>query len=701
MQNNDTPDAAPNDPPKLPGGKGVAAGNEPTARWSPSGVGSFSGIDYSQAGAIDGLDPYFVWTDIGGFAHLRKPGQKPGDTSHVPTWLPLLIALTPGSFAAQLSVEGNEAFLVIADAYLQTSDVPDLVVPARATAEFFKRLKSDPALAALVQSVELDLPREALLTRPAEKKPPLVQYASAARAGAARLGAAPAKLQGKVMAFIDDGCAFAHPHFLQGSAQNLATLQCRIKRLWDQNERHPASPHAPPSGFTDGRELTDADLKVFIANRADHGRTDEDGVYADFAAGTLHNTNRLLGRMAHGTHIMDLASGPYFLQDTMCSRFNAPAGSPSWEAAQDAASGADIIFVQLPMRTVQDTSGRGTMTSDVVNALKYIVSQCDSSAQIVVNLSWGTLAGPHNGTSVLERAIDDLINNLGGRLQVAVPAGNGYQSRTHANFTLAPGASQTLRWRTQPDDATESYLELWFEQGVDLQMHITLPDGRVLPAVNKGFFYKYAEPFHDPSSLLGVYYPSIAPHGETGQCILLAVAPTVSLQGTRPVAPHGVWQITVTNVSAMPAVIDGYIERDDVALGTRRGARQSYFDDPRYDRVAKEDGVRVSDTSAPALTYVRREGVFNAIATGARIVRVGGVRDTDLAVADYSPHDMYSLRSARADTRPAMHYYASTEESKTLHGVRAAGTRSSSTVRLSGTSDAAPQIARDLFNALP
>ncbi len=166
-------------------------------------------------------------------------------------------------------------------------------------------------------------------------------------------------------------------------------------------------------------------------------------------------------------------------------------------------------------------------------------------------------------------------------------------------------------------------------------------------------------------------------------------------------APPGLWKIVVTNVCTHKGVIDAYVERDDVALGTRRGARQSYFEDVHYDRMAIDDDVQVDlDCANPQAAYVRREGVFNNIATGMHTIKAGGVRETDLEIAEYSPHHFYSSRAKRSNTATPVHYYATTEESRILHGIRAAGTRAASTVRLSGTSMAAPQIARDVVNAL-
>jgi hypothetical protein len=706
-----------------------AAANVPTPdrpntrplEWSPSTVGSFSGIDYRQNGAADSLDPYFVWADVSGFAHLRKPGQRRGDMGHVPTRLPVLVALQDGitpqrllQAMAQLRLQNSAAAstdgpeLSVHSAYqLEQNQVPGGVLPAVVNRAFFSQgIYRNQALAHLVRRIEIDLPQEAQLAlkplhndhKPVKRKP----------------------LQGKVMALIDDGCAFAHPHF--------AT---RVKRLWDMNVRGPLSSVGPPDLFPAstetypgefGRDFTDGQLNPMVQARTYSGRVDEEAVYADFAKGTLDNVNRLQGRAAHGTHVMDMACGPYFVQDTMCTRTATEPANPMWDLAtsfpttgggQDA-SDAQIIFVQLPMRTVQDTSGRNTMTKDVINALTYIVSQCDDNAQLVVNLSWGALAGPHDGSHALEQHMDALIASQrmlhpmaapGNRLQITMPAGNGYQSRTHANFVLAPLQSQLMRWRTEPDDATESYVEIWLPQGMQVELRVADPSGNTFPVVVQGDvrnFASYFDPQIQNGATLGVCYnDALLQPGQNGHCVLLALAPTVSLDMSRVTAPHGVWTVQVKNVSAIAGVVDAYIERDDVALGTRRGARQSHFEDPHYDRQAVDDNVQVDpECPTPEDAYVRREGVFNNISTGQYTEKVGGVRETDLEIAEYSPHGFYSARPKRPSAATPVTYYATSEESRTLRGVRAAGTRSGGTVRLSGTSTAAPQIARDLFNEL-
>ena len=105
---------------------------------------------------------------------------------------------------------------------------------------------------------------------------------------------------------------------------------------------------------------------------------------------------------------------------------------PSWDLADDDASRCDIVAVQLDWNTVLDTSG-GSMNVHIMDALMYILSRCDTQAKVAVNISWGTLAGPHDGSSVLEAAMDELIALARARCEIVVPAGNSYQSRTHAN----------------------------------------------------------------------------------------------------------------------------------------------------------------------------------------------------------------------------------------------------------------------------
>jgi hypothetical protein len=701
-------------------------------KWLDKPAGQWSGIDYSANGA-QGLDPYFVWADMNGLAHLRQRGHK----AVQPAYLPVLLQLAQGRHVNELPLEKldntEQPLIVVEQAYMSERLLrPGGALPMYVRPEFLRELGPGGSLEEVVAYCELDVTSASVpMFSGGEKSLSKNMRGAASPLAKNSNQGSPKPLKGKVVALIDDGCAFAHSRFYSGNPSNPNSLKLRVKRLWDMNERAARSPHAPPALFAveaypgaNGREFTDGDLKAIITTNVVNGRVDEDAVYAALAAGSLHKVNRLRKPWAHGMHVMDLACGPYFAYDRMCTRTLAPSENPEWAPIQDDASEADIIFVQLPMRTVQDSTLRGTMQQDVIKAMDYIISQCAPDAEIFVNLSWGTLAGPHTGTNLLEREIDARIAASGGKLHVVVPAGNGRQSRTHAHFELAPQNApdskdrETLHWRTQPDDQTESYLELWLEQGGQVEIDITTPSGVALPTLKQGDvkFLNYSGavnwPVAQPDVVLAAVYSSALQGGAglgPGPGVVLALAPTHSRDQVRGTAMHGIWKVTVRNVKSSSLVADAYIERDDTAADTRKGARQSYFDDPNYDIHALEDGETVSDTSDPAQAYVRREGGFNSIATGQHTKKVGGVRMSDLEVAEYSPHHEYSGRTQRNQTlierdkaiSPLTELvYAVCEESRTLHGVRAAGTRSGGTMRLMGTSMAAPLIARDLVNHL-
>ena len=106
----------------------------------------------------------------------------------------------------------------------------------------------------------------------------------------------------------------------------------------------------------------------------------------------------------------------------------------------------------------------------------------------MINLSYGLLAGPHDGTDAMEVFIRQLIidcQNEGFPLRVVLPAGNSYLGRIHAQFSFqSVGDVEELRWRVQPDDRTPSFLEIWLPKPAAgapasrVSVRITAPTGQ-------------------------------------------------------------------------------------------------------------------------------------------------------------------------------------------------------------------------------
>ena len=411
----------------------------PPLPWLPLPKGSVTGTAWAAAQAIDGADPYLAWAEADRFSGYRF-GQD-GDAA--PRWLPIVIELVADAEVIDLVRASDTRWLQVPPAYLGRPGLR--YCSARASKGFFTAMRQQPRLRQLVQRHELGLPvghHTGPLEHPATATSPPTPVLD--------------RLHGKVLGLIDSGLALAHTDFLRPGGTP------RVRYFWRQDHHvggdsvrvrlplDPARAGPTPDQMGYGHEITASALQAAMAEHTRGGLLDEDALYQ-------HLQLRNLSHLAHhGTHVMSLACGPHRLTDTLGHEDT----QPTWTKASDDASRCDLIAVQLDGPSVQDTSG-GAMNVCILDGLLYILSRCADDAKVVVNISWGTLAGPHDGTSILEAAMDQLIALSGGRLQIVAPAGNGYQSRTHANQTLSPGESVTLGWRVHPDDQTQSFLELW------------------------------------------------------------------------------------------------------------------------------------------------------------------------------------------------------------------------------------------------
>lgn len=442
-----------------------------------------------------------------------------------------------------------------------------------------------------------------------------------------------------VIGVIDDFVAFAHPVFVGADGAS------RVRCVWSQDATAPASrcPHLwrPAQDLGYGHELDTG---------AVHGRALSEAYPA------------VLPRATHGTHVADLAAGRW------------PAG---------ARQAADVVAVHLPRRGLEDTSG-SALKMQALDALHYIIERAGPQAGVVVNLSCGTMAGAHDGGSILECAIDELISLLDGRLNVVLPAGNSYEARGHAVFTLDGSCrTQTLWWQVLPDDATPSFVEIWLPKGYAasrLSVKVDDPFGRTSGWRGIGAVFP---PAGTPPSRadFGVIFLGQVADSPNGPMVLVALAPTAGRPPGAARASAGRWQIALRDDAAADNKVElhAWIERDDSLPGRPQRGRQSFFID-----AGGESGRAT----------VRAAGSFNAIANGRQTIVVGGYVASTGAVARYSGGG--PTRGER--TGPSL--LAPSEDSPTQPGRIAAATSAADSVRMNGTSVAAPQVARLIASRL-
>lgn len=251
---------------------------------------------------------------------------------------------------------------------------------------------------------------------------------------------------GVVVGIVDSGIDWRHENFLRPDGTS------RILFIWDQFLA-PAAGEAPPAGFTFGVEYSRAQINAALAGTGVVRHAD-----GDTGAG-------------HGTHVAGIAAG-----DGSAAGQNRPAGTFVGVAPE-----ADIIVVAN-----QGGGARGLGDSArSLDAIAYILGRAAAlNRPVVVNMSQGDNLGPHDGTSLLERGIDNLLG-APGRAMVK-SAGNAAADRIHATGTVAPGGQQVVQFTIPASDTTQETIDIWYPAGDRMTFRITEPGGPTSATVAPG-----------------------------------------------------------------------------------------------------------------------------------------------------------------------------------------------------------------------
>lgn len=496
-----------------------------------------------------------------------------------------------------------------------------------------------------------------------------------------------------VMAVIDDGIPFAH--------RNLRTLSgdgTRVEFCWLQSSE--ADPDGP---VPFGRELTRNAIDELVG---EHG-PDEDAVYLRSGAmdQAAQRASTIRHFATHGAHVIDAAAGRRF---------------------DDGTTDLDllrVIAVQLPAAVTADTSGY-RKDAFILSAFHYIFDRADrfaathlgdaaASLPLIVNLSYGYTGGPHDGTDALEVAISQMIaarQAQGKPTTLVMPSGNSFGERLNGEIPperINTDEAYPISWRLQPNDRTSSYLEIWLpkaEGATRFQLSITDPSGATsLAGGSLEFNSAAADQAADEPALsrdvlcddLPIGRCVVARYNARWSRILIALAPTEPDDASLCGAPAGRWTIGLAKIAGadLGALVGCRIQRDFDPFGYMTGARQSYFDDPLDERFG-EDGAP-SRVENPQAAFVRRHGTLNGIATHQHVTVVSGHYGDTGRATEYG--GCGRRRGPGSYAGPGdVRISAVSDDSTAMRGVLAAGTRSGSVARLSGTSMAAPRVAHSI-----
>lgn len=247
--------------------------------------------------------------------------------------------------------------------------------------------------------------------------------------------------RGSIIGVIDSAFDLTHPCFRNAKGQT------RILAAWDQKD---GKPGRAPAGFDYGVEF---DREAI--NRS----------LADKQVVILKNNDRA---GSHGTNVAGIAAGN---------------GTPG-EVFEGVAPEAEMILVSY--RNENDVPIGGS--AFVLDAINFIREHASARGRpVVINISQGDNLGAHDGTSLLERAIDNVIKE--GRVLIVNSAGNeraGLASH-HAHGEVEPGGTVVLPFAldgTRPVDGDT--IDLWYRRCDRFSVALRTPDGYQTESVEPG-----------------------------------------------------------------------------------------------------------------------------------------------------------------------------------------------------------------------
>ena len=469
---------------------------------------------------------------------------------------------------------------------------------------------------------------------------------------------------GVVVGFVDNGCAFAHPNFIKKDGQSYIS---RVTRVWDQSCSGKCSEKwSWVEDFGYGRELNTGDYDLRTGKLRNNSNTNhdkeltEDELYEELDHKLIENVvmDGMFGPadFMHGTHIMDIAAG-----------------------VNGVAPDAEIVFVQLPQSAIMENTDQAS-ARHILDGVAYVFNYAAKVGRpAVVNISYNAYTGPHDGTSLLELGLDELLETRG--RAVVISAGNARDVNCH-EFRSVPANQcldgkddhrQPLFWSVNPDDPTENFMEIWYG-GADLQISVISPDGKRVADAVRPNQYSYLKQGH---SIMGAVIHRREDPGNGKNQVLIALNPTAGMavrdgdashEGWSPAA-SGIWRVEVCNPTDASVSFHAWIERDDRGEGPL--VRQSHFLTSRLAAVGEEES---GEEFRKALTEEKH--TLGGFCTGHNTIVVGAY---NLATGRPMP---YSSLGPTVDDRPKPDIYAPGASDPAGEGIEAACARSANLGRV-------------------
>lgn len=236
--------------------------------------------------------------------------------------------------------------------------------------------------------------------------------------------------KGVLLGMIDSGIDYTHPDFRNDDGTT------RIAYLWDQTITG-----NPPIGFDLGTQYTREQINEALMQP------------------TIEETLNLvpsIDKVGHGTAVSGVAGGN---------------GKVSGGREVGVAPGAEFIVVKVG-REGQDSFPR---TLEVMRGIKYVIEKAtELDKPIAINIGFGMVQGGHDGRTLLEIFINQMIARW--KCNIIVGTGNQGNQATHAEGVLAADEEKDVQFVINPNQRFYA-LNIWKSFIDTFEIKITAPTG--------------------------------------------------------------------------------------------------------------------------------------------------------------------------------------------------------------------------------
>lgn len=237
--------------------------------------------------------------------------------------------------------------------------------------------------------------------------------------------------QGVLVAVIDSGISYSNMDFRNEDGTT------RILAIWDQSVEG-----SPPKGYQIGTEYTEQQINEALRRET---RAEQLSIVPS------------IDTSGHGTAVAGIAAGNGRRSEGM--------------RLSGAAPQSKILIVKLG-NSRQDGFPR---TTELMQGIDYVIRKAQEEGMpVAVNLSFGNTYGSHDGTSLLERFIDDISNYW--KNVICIGSGNEGASGGHTSGRITTQQEKVIELAVQENE-TALNVQIWKAYHDVMDISIVTPSG--------------------------------------------------------------------------------------------------------------------------------------------------------------------------------------------------------------------------------